>query len=267
VYIPLAGSTTSSHVKDAKALLYKRFVLLNGAWVYNMGWLEWLLINASNNIYFMLPFAGCFYGLYLITKHLMLKRPNKDFGLLEGGFIIFGIVGFLFLDAYPRIIHAQTVAERQQIFPNEKSFKISASGSFNPITWLIGSAAHVHFISPTFFDPTQGRNAYKHQAIENTFMVNVLRFNSDENISEYSFYEYAVDCKDRVFSVSGPDKDGVMRWLESNQSLSDRQNFRFCESDYTTEFEKLKCMQNHLSVIDKVDNDAIRNAGQMCSRQ
>ena len=37
VYILLAGSTISPHVKHAKALLRKRFVLLNGAWVYNMG--------------------------------------------------------------------------------------------------------------------------------------------------------------------------------------------------------------------------------------
>jgi len=32
-----AGSTISPHVKHAKALLHKRFVLLNGAWVNNMG--------------------------------------------------------------------------------------------------------------------------------------------------------------------------------------------------------------------------------------
>lgn len=227
-----------------------------------MEWIFWYLSLAADSVYLLAPLG---FSLWLVYRLFRLVFPKSKY--LAVPFVLIGVIGGFAIEAFPGYNYKIEKQKKAADFPHVIAHVLSTrSAIYNPITWIWEQPTGFIFVSPTEVDFLNGMKNYEFGADENTFMVSLSNFDYNSNVEEQEYnLEYHANCPEKLQSVSGPDSEGVMRWLTFNEPMGEWEYERHCETDYTVQFNILQCMRKVLeSRSTEATNSAIVLAGQEC---
>tara|TARA_X000000950_G_C13634908_1_gene545123 strand:- start:22 stop:735 length:714 start_codon:yes stop_codon:yes gene_type:complete len=227
-----------------------------------MEWLLWYFELASGSVYFIAPLGVLLWLVYRLFKIFM---PNSSY--LPVPFVIIGVAGFCFIEAYPGYNFQLKKTAEAAKYPHFKAHVLSQRIAIhNPITWIWSQPTGYAFVRPTEANFMVGHKEYSFGAEENTFLVKLSTFDYENSKEDEIDFEYKAACKEKIHSLSGPDNAGVMRWLKFNEPMGELDFKIYCETDYSVEYEVLKCMRKILEKsTSDINENAIEEAGKSCT--
>lgn len=227
--------------------------------------IDWVLVNASSSVYILFPLGAALFGIYKVIRYFLPNKKEDTFGIVELAFIPIFIFGFFFIDIYANFSFMNKMEKRAAANPNERLFEVNKSVSYNPFSWLYDQVTVYHTVAPLPANPINGVAGYDFKNTSNDFYLNVAAYDNDKKTSKFSSYWLQIDCKNRVQQVNKADEQGVWRIIEREEKLETFEINRYCETNYTKEFEAFNCMQDMADNAGSVDKEARILIGQSCS--
>ena len=229
--------------------------------VAQMEWIFWYLNLAADSVYLIAPLG---FALWLVYRLIGLVVPRSKYLALP--FVLIGLIGAYAITAFPgynyQIEKQKQAVDLPHVIAHVPSTRTQL---YNPITWIWPQPTSFIFVMPTEADYMMGTTDYMFGGNENTFRLNISYFDYDSNVEQENYYEYTANCSEKRHSILGAAEDGVMRWLVDNEPMGAADYKRYCETDYTSQFEILQCMRKVLeSGSEEVTETAIIQAGQKC---